>query len=278
MRRGRPELSLCAAMLGFVLVARPHATVIVGVQLPHQIVLAADSSVIDENGALLDRRVCKLVASDDVVFGLAGTTIGASFNAFHLAAAAARRAQTIAQANERFLPSVEPALRAQVQASIRNPEPVWRTIASRCPNDEQMLCGNLLHYVVAGDQSDGPRVSVFALNFRAPLDPHLAVDDVVLTVEREGPEPPMSIDGSEMNVPFALGTFDAISKDVVPDLLPVRDEQDAMRTLERLISRQMKVTPTRTSGPIDVIQLKPGRPPAWLRQKPECRDALGTPR
>ena len=63
--------------LGVLLVARPHATVIVGVQLSAGgIVLAADSSTVDDQGVLLDQKVCKLVAGERHVIGVAGTFLG----------------------------------------------------------------------------------------------------------------------------------------------------------------------------------------------------------
>lgn len=272
MARARAWVGFGTLALGVLLVARPHATVIVGVKLlSGGIVLAADSSTLDDQGVLLDQKVCKLVAGEHHVIGVAGTTIGASFNAFQLAAAAVHGARTVSDVNQRFLAAVEPPLRDLVRASMRTPTAIWPTIASPCRDDQRETCGNLLQYVIAGDQAGTLSASTFALNFRAPARPTLTADQVKLSVAIEGFEPELVNGGTPVSRPFAAGTFDAIANDLRPALFPVRDAQEARAAVERLLAKQLAATPARTSGPIDVIELRNGRPPVWLAQKPECR-------
>lgn len=272
MARARAWMGFGTLALGVLLVARPHATVIVGVQLSSGgIVLAADSSTVDDQGVLLDQKVCKLVAGERHVIGVAGTTIGASFNAFQLAAAAVHGARTVADVNQRFLTAVEPPLRDLVRASIRTPTPIWPTIASPCHDDARETCGNLLQYVIAGDEADQLSVSTFALNFRAPASTTLTADQVKLSVAIEGFDPELAETWMRVNRPFAVGTFDAIASDLRAAFFPARDTQEARAAMERLLAKQLADAPTRTRGPIDVIELRNGRPPVWLAQKPECR-------
>lgn len=271
MTRPRAVWMLCAAAMGLLVAARPQATVIVGVQMGSRVVLAADSSSIDETGTLTDARVCKLVAGEHHVFGLAGTTIGPSFNAFHLAAVAAHGAGSVTDANNRFTTSVRAPLTALVRDNVQHPEPVWSTIASPCRQQSTMLCGNLLHYVIAGRQVTRTQVALFTVNFRAPANPPVTLDQIALTFEFAPLDPPLGFEPTFARAPFAVGTYNAIAADLVPTLQFVRDPQEARAVLERLVSKQMKATPARTRGPIDVISIDGTAAPVWLAQKPECK-------
>ena len=273
MTRPRAGPAVSALVLAVLLAAHPHATVIVGVQFRGRVVIAADSSTIDENGVLLDRNVCKLVAGEREIFETRGHDHQRILNAFHLAADAAHGARSVTDAHEQFVASVEPPLRALVHDDVQHPQPVWLTIASRCRDDRNMLCGNLLHYVIAGEQANRLRVSIFAVNFRSPESPTVTLDQIKLTVDLKDPIRSLALDAGSLSVPFALGTYNAITANLIPVLQ--LGSQPPRAALEQLVSKQLKATPTRTRGPIDVIQFTPGRPPEWLKRKPECEDPSG---
>lgn len=249
MRSVRLAVLVCA-----LLCASARATTLVAIWSPQQLLLGADSRVVDDQRQPL-HNACKIVQQGNLFLAFSGLAEdpATGFTAAALARESLRQAGTLGERLAHFAGSA----RAPLQRAVTG-------LASAAPAQFRRLQGGhpVLQVIFAQVEAGVPRLGV--AGFTMTGDGQVEASTRLIADGDDGRGPRIIYAGQQQEIRQYLGTHHDWYA------------QDAAGLIRELITRESASGTGLVGTPVDILALGPARA-RWLQRKPECADLQALP-